>query len=459
MASPLLSSPTDILRLILASLSSSTLHKLCLVHTDLRSLAERFLYASIHWTWTESQTPPIILLLRSILRRPELAAFIQNLTLNGATFERNQHHSRRESPKLLVAEEDLDGLVRCIERIDVPYGDLWIQEMRAGSMNAFVALLLSQLPDLRSLHLGKNFTRETLLVGMMLRSALCDKPTNHCLPSYEHLKDVSIAHFTLGIDIGRYTHFRNIADVLPLFYLPSVERITASVDNPVTFAWPAAHPPSLSKLTSMNLAMIREGNLGQVLSAASGLQKLRWDWCYREDLRDRFVTDAIDLDRIATDLSHVRNTLAELTISAASDMVRAEPEFPPLRITGQFNAFRNLTALKRLEVPLPFLLGFSPSRPDMKLLSDVLPPNIEFLTITDDLYLQQEWEWRDVHLLQVLRSWLQDWRTSTPHLRGFRLLLKIMDYEEWGPPMRQELRDLGSQVGVQIKITKLAGSM
>ncbi|KAK7415738.1 hypothetical protein QQX98_005651 [Neonectria punicea] len=456
MASPLLSIPTEILRLVLASLSSSTLHKLCLVNTDLRSLAEPFLYGNIQWTWTESQTPPIIFLLRSILRRPELAAFTQNLTLNGATFEHNKHQFRRESPWLSVAEEDLDELVECIERIDVPYADLWMQDMRAGFMDAFVALLLSQLPRLGSLHLGKNFTRESRLVGMMLRSALCDESNGDRLPSYEYLKDVSIAHFSLGIDIRRYTDLRNTVDVLPLFYLPSVERITASIDNPVTFAWPVARPPSLSKLTSMNLTMIREGNLGQVLSAASGLQKLRWGWYYRKDLKDRFVTDAIDLDRIAADLSHVRNTLAELTISAASDMARAEPEFPPLRVTGRFNAFRSLTALKRLEVPLPFLLGFSPS---MKLLSDVLPPNIEFLTITDDLYLQEEWEWRDVHLWQVLRSWLQDWRTSTPHLRGFRLFLKIMDYEEWGTPMRQELRGLGAQVGVQIGITKLAGSM
>jgi hypothetical protein len=50
--------------------------------------------------------------------------------------------------------------------------------------------------------------------------------------------------------------------------------------------------------------MLREGHLGQVLSVTRGLQKLQWDWYYRPDLEDYFVTDIINLDQTAADLSH-----------------------------------------------------------------------------------------------------------------------------------------------------------
>lgn len=459
MASPLLNTPIEILRLIFASLSSADLHAICLTHKGFPIHAEPFLYSNIQWTWAESQTPPITQLLRSILSRPQRASFVQTVKLNGDTFQRNQHRFRHASPKIPVTESDLDGLIECIKRINVPYDDVWIQELRSGTMDAFVALLLSQLPNLRCLHLSENFTRESRFVGMILRSALCDEPRDSHLPSFKHLHDVSTIYFDLGIDIRRYTNARNTTEVLPFFYLPSIKRIEASIDNPTTFVWPAAHPPNSSLLASLELTMIREGHLGQVLSNARGLKELRWDWRYRPDLEDHFVTDIIDLDQIAEDLFHVRETLADLTITATSDLSRAEPQYPHLGINGRLSPFTNLDMLKRLEVPLPFLRGFSIFDSAVTCIEQTLPRNIEFVTITDDLRCQDEWEWQDDDLFDDIRGWLQDWRESTPHLRGIHLYFYVIDYGEWDPLMRQKLRDLGAEAGVLVEITKLQGSM
>ena len=185
------------------------------------------------------------------MRRPKLASFVQTVILKGNNFGRVPP-SKRPSPKLPVAEADLDGLVRCINWMNVPYGDLWTQELCDGTMDAFVALLLSQLPNLTCLRLDKNFTRENRLVGMMLRQALCQEPKNSHLHSFKFLRDVSVEYFRLPVDIRRYTKARNTGDVLPLFYLSSVESITTSIDNPVTFTWPAAHPPNPLKLTGLD---------------------------------------------------------------------------------------------------------------------------------------------------------------------------------------------------------------
>jgi hypothetical protein len=108
----------------------------------------------------------------SIVHRPELASLVNVVVLSGDSFDRSLHDYRHKSLKLPVTEVVLDGLVKRIERIDIPYTKEWIQDLRARTMDAFVTHLVSQLPSLRCLYLGKNFARESRLIGIMLRSAL-----------------------------------------------------------------------------------------------------------------------------------------------------------------------------------------------------------------------------------------------------------------------------------------------
>lgn len=464
MAFSLLDSPDDVLLLILPSLSSADLYNMCLTHSTLRFLAEPFLYSGFEWTWTQDQAPPIVSLLYSILRCPQHGNYVRSAVLNGDTFERGPLHYKRPSPKIPAPEgAELGELVECISRLNVPYSKQWIEELRAGTMDAYVALLLSQLPGLRVLRLDKDFMRESKLVSMLIRSAVFREELGEGshVPSFEHLQEVSALYYRPGVDIREYTDARNTNDVLPLFYLPSVERVTTLIDNPRTFSWPVAHPPNPSKLSSLDLTLMREGHLGQILSVAKGLRILRWDWFYRPDLEDRFVTDIIDLDQIGADVSHVRETLTELAISATVDKARADPEFPPLTVKGAHSvAFHQLHVLRKLQVPLPILMGgFAPSGSNAKRLVEALPRNIEELTITDGLYLQEEYEWQDVHLLDALSLWWlgEGWKRCTPQLKRFHLLLKLTAIGQWHPDMRQQLRDLGVQAGIQVKITKLRG--
>ena len=455
MASSILATPPEIWRMVFASLSSNDLWAVCLTHRGLRFIAEPFLYAHIEWTWTSSQNPPIAEFLRSIVNRPELASFVRVMMLNGVGFDVNMNEYIHKSPKVPITEVVLDELVKCIEMIHIPYGEEWTQELRAGTMDAFVTLLLSQLPNLKSLYLGKNFTRESRLMGMMLRSALCEESQDSHLISFTHLQDVSAVYPVLGLFIRKYTNIRNTSDVLSLFYLPLVERIRIFLDNPTTFIWPGKYPPNPSRLTSLDLTMLREGHLGEVLSVTRWLRELIWDWYYRPDLRDHSVTAIIDLDQIAADLSHVQKTLTNLAITAGSDVSAADPEPPTVRFSGSFKAFSGLHMLKNLEFPIPFLLGFSPWEPNVVCLEESLPKNIQWLTVTDDLCCQREWEWEweTEYLLGALRSWLQDWNKSTPRLRGFCLLTRVMKVRHWNPAMVQGLRDIGAQSGIQVQIT------
>ncbi|KNG85197.1 hypothetical protein ANOM_008094 [Aspergillus nomiae NRRL 13137] len=442
--------------MIFAPLSPSDLSAVCLMRRSWRFVAEPLLYAHIEWTWTESQNPPIAQFLRSIVHRPELASLVHAVILNGDCFERSRLAYKQKSPKLPVTEDVLDELVRCIEKIDIPYGEQWIQELRAGTMDAFSALLLSRLPNLRSLYLGKNFARESRFMGLMLRSALCDKSQDNDLHSFASLRDVSAMYPYPGLFIRGYTDARNTADALTLFYLPSVERIRVLVDNPATFMWPRKYPPNPLRLASLDLTMLRERHLGQVLSVTRGLRKLRWDWYFRPDLEDHFVTDIIDLDQIAAGLSHVQDTLTDLTITARSDGVDGDIEFPDITVSWSFKAFSGLHMLEKLEVPIPFLLGFSPLLPNVVGLEESLPKSIQWLTLTDDLCLQCDsgWQFETEYLLGAFRSWLQDWKKFTPRLQGLRLSTKMFKERERYPPFIRGLIAMGRQVEIQVEISE-----
>jgi hypothetical protein len=453
----LLSTPTEILRIIFASLSHRDIAAVCLTHRDLRSLAEPFLYAHIQWTWSDSQHPPIAPFLRSIVQRPELATYVHDVALNGDSFDKGVDDPGNESPKIPVTERVVNELVELVVRINVPYAGEWIQKLRAGSMDAFTTLFISQLHNLKRLYLDKNYNRETRLRGMMLRSALCEESTNSHLSSFAYLEDVSADSACLHYNVRRKTQTRNTQDILPLFYLPSVKRIRALVDNPAIFAWTGKNPPNSRSLTTLDLTMLRERHLGQVLSVTPRLQKLEWDWNYRWDLADDSVTDIIDLNQIAMGLSHVKETLTDLTITAGSERYKAELEDPEVQFSGSFNVFGGLDNLKRLQVPIPFLLGFSPSASKANNWAVGLPTSLEWLTLTDCLCLDPQWmwQWEPDYLLEAIQSWLQNWKRHTPNLQGFCLLGSVMKAQDWEPDMIQGLRDLGTQSGIEVQINDI----
>ncbi|CAG8092130.1 unnamed protein product [Penicillium salamii] len=444
--------PAEIWHVIFSFLSSSDLQAASLVNRDLRIMAEPFLYACIKWTWTASQTPPITQFLQFIVQRPEVASFVHELIISGDHFDCEWHDYKYQSQKLQVSEDVTNQLVRYVESIDVPYTKDWIQELHAGSMDAFTALLLSQLPNLNYLHLSENFVRESRWIGMILRSSLCESQNNH-ISSFAHLREVLVQCPCQGFNIREHTDTKNTESLLPLFYFSSIERLSLSIDNPTTFTWTGRCPPNQSRLTSLDLSMMREGHLGQLLSVTQGLRKLKWFWAYHPEIKDKFVTDIIDLDLIIMDLSHIQETLTDLTIGARASEWPGDLWPSTLYLNGSFN-LSGFHALERIKIPIPFMLGFSPTS-SMINLEKYLPKSLEWLTITDDLCFQEEWEWEydKTHLVGAVRSWLQDWRRFTPRLRGFCLSGEVQRLEDWQPEMIDGLKELALEFGVHIQVT------
>ncbi len=300
------------------------------------------------------------------------------------------------------------------------------------------------------------------MVGLVMRSIYCD-PRSDCLPrsnclatdigtSLSELRRISL-HRVGGYD--RVRPPRNTQGVLPFFYLPSLEEMSASIDDPLVavFLWPTPQPPSSLSLTSLSLANeIREPHLSQLLAAVPRLRILRWVWFHDPGLEDQFDNPVINLDQLMPALEQVRETLTELTIPAGSGYGdRNGP--PPLRVQGSMRALANFDRLTKLFIPLVFFTGFelpAQGRP-----GDCLPRNLEELTLTDDLLIFYDTDlpqsWEESGYTGTIVTWLADVKSLTPRLRKLCLVssnydceLSLEDLE-----VRNKIQELGRHAGIE----------
>lgn len=356
-------------------------------------------------------------------------------------------------PQIRVSGPELEEPLAFVAGITVPYREEWLKQLRNGAMDAFVAALLSQPMRLNSLRIEQAFFLQSQLVGMVFRSLLCE-PQYDCGLQLDcsRLERVFLGRSYFSLDEN------NTADVLPMFYLPSVKKLLIDVENPTAFSWPTTHPPSNSSISLLSLLYVRERFLGDLLSVTKKLDRFEWEWMYTPELNDGQVqTPIIDLRRIDKALSHVRETLNELIIWARcmyDGYTRDWPmpdDYPRLVTRGTLKGITKLKKLKRVTIPIVFLLGFSPLLG--RRIEDYLPRNIEDLTMTDDLCLFWQYDWEPCDVVDVLAPWLGKCRTVTPHIRYLTLLLKT-EYYEWDRQTRAELEKLCVNADVDFEITK-----
>ncbi|KAK5660617.1 hypothetical protein OQA88_13181 [Cercophora sp. LCS_1] len=454
--------PVEMLQQIFSSLSCSDLRAVCQTSSSLCSVAQPLLYSSIELTWKESQTPPIAPLLSTLLRKPDLAAHVKTLKMDGDAFLGPDIWYSRQPPKISIAREHLAEFTACIDAMQLPNGHEWVQTLKQGTVDALNALLVSRLPNLSSLHLESGIVKESHFLGEMLTFALCEPEQKGRLPTFQQLRRV---HFFPALSGYSWLMPGNTKDVLALLYLPSLEHLHARLDSPLYFSWPSASgtPPACNSLTSMKLTGVREGPLGHLLRATKRLDVLEWEWWYdphAHDLRPKHLihrnsTDLIDLDQITADLSHVKSTLRSLSISVACGE-DDNGALPDLTIQGSLDALRDFGRLTHLEVPLILLVGFTRHGRDR--LDICFPVGLESLTINDDGYPCPGYDWPDFIVLPLIEAWLAHWRKWTPRLRKLTWLLKVTD-EDWGPVERDQLRDACFSAGVAVEIIRWQDEM
>ncbi|KAI1326513.1 hypothetical protein F5Y16DRAFT_400402 [Xylariaceae sp. FL0255] len=409
---------------IIGYLEPFSLLQLCLVNKAFCAAVQPYIHTSVGWKWDGYQDYPaasIHLLVRTFLNRPDLAACVKEL--NGSSPPERWHNkfrpARVQSLNVELPESLMADSITKVHSFGVWFADQWIEGLRAGDTTAYIALLLSIVPSLRTMTVTIPFYCHPLFPNLF-SSALRG---NTQLPSLEHLHTVMVSSLDRPL--------RHQVTVQPslLFSLPNLE--TLEIRNADL---PDGDLPNALELRNLHLCSVSEDQVGRMLSGCPGLKKLNW-------FLDHYASPAIvqaseqgrresikfSLDKIDLALSHVPNTLTSLIISLKTYYYFLDRS----DVNGPLLSLKGLTGLKRLSIPLLLLVGFEPTLSEI---NSILPPNLEELCIVvtylDTRVIRVGVETFDI----ALKTWLGSLNHNIQLKR-----LSLLFYDFWTPELLRPL--------------------
>ena len=184
---------------------------------------------TIDWTWCSptqngpSSHPPIHRLLLQLLANPGLAASVKHLSFSGRFAIRTQAPA-----PIKLNKRDMKALQDMILEMELPMAPLWMEALEMGTINVFVALVLSQLVSLQTLHLDVDFFMGTKFLELLFRHALL---SNHgsarrvsTFPALTHVRFPASNSMSEPVPMDR-------EQVKVLFYLPNIEILDRSFSS------------------------------------------------------------------------------------------------------------------------------------------------------------------------------------------------------------------------------------
>jgi hypothetical protein len=377
--------PTELVDAILERVSIRDLAALSLTSKKLYEFATPHLYSYIDLRIYRGNPRPIIHLTRSMFN-PELAKHVKSVRLVDGDEKIQKLHKRysydekvsQASPPRPRDEDGMPEFIEFIKKTGVSYADLWIDKLCIADLNAFVALLLSRLHNLKSFRIGyaaivpyversgqrnpPNIAGENQFLGKLFQSAIFDTSnSNHGLSQFQQLEEISFPG-PISVDPGRNPDFCNPNDMVALLSLPSIRSIRGWCWNPrsLPFTWPTEPPPNPIHLTSLTLSYLHVDFLAQILARTRALKTLSWTWKWIQGTHP-LNTDTIDLNRFVEAVQPIRDTLEDLTIGFEFDEMSwggIEPGM--MKALGNLHGLEGFANIKRFRAPLGILLPAMP---------------------------------------------------------------------------------------------------
>ncbi|MCJ1399549.1 hypothetical protein MMC11_002751 [Xylographa trunciseda] len=421
-------------------------------HTFLRRITQPLMYREFHWVWeTDRQRePPIYLLSRTLAERPDLGAHIEHLTLEGQT-QKTILSTGKDA--LEFQQADLSPLKKLVDELQVSPSEIWKQLLDDGALDAFVALLLSRLPNLRSLGLGFDFQFKTPCTTAVLRNGLLLLRTEGARSqvTFKKLREVSLCQDKIDANkkylpprlpensLGSNPSFKN--EIEHLLFSDPITTLTLWLQDEPDLYWPE-RVPSSSNLTTLILhhSEVREHTLGLLLSQLQSLQVLEYHYKGNTDRKPtRNRSSYLNCAILSEALDQVKETLRRLEISARwySNQGANVEEQCNWGVMEHLKSFREYPHLQTLIVPLVILLGWSPATSKVKL-AEALPASLERFCLTDDLILFSGWEWMQVDYLARFHDYVHDWREHAPSLKHVSMRINGDSSYRWAPDMDRE---------------------
>ena len=325
---------------ILVKLSRGDQCRLSATSKQIRNAVEPTLCRSISWRWQHDvpKHPPVHLLVRTFLSRPDLALHITEIELHGrkprvawkrCPFMRDHllldglsisvlpHDEAKDLSAAEMAmlkemivslrfqsqnywyqgpdeepqdedtpdeepqdeepqdEDTQDEDTEDEDTQNVKPQNVWLKELERGEIDILVGILLYESLNLRRLVLESDFQCNGRFTGDVIR---------HGLRSTAEQQFSSLRSVTFSDDVTQdmevFFHIMDLNQVFPLFYSQSIVELSASLPS-VRIVWPLVEIPK-SSLTSLTLthSQLAEEDLGSLLMATPRLKTLKYQSHY-----------------------------------------------------------------------------------------------------------------------------------------------------------------------------------
>lgn len=365
--------PRELYQMILGFMPRRDLSALTRTSRKNRILVEPILYREIRWKpegLNKRNHPPIDLLLRTIISRPELASLVQCLALcywKPSWAYMSELEPGCENYKPDFTSQEMEQTALLIKSLHVPAERQWLTGLRWGKVDIFFVLLISQLTALRRLYLPSNYHHlDSSFFGVFLERAIV-RGLFHVLESVEYsngnedgFDQCEKRSVNMGLD-----------HVLPLFSLASLKYLRTSLPNH-TISWPGGHIP-ISGLKTLVLQHCHASpaHLGQLLLATSALKTLIYDAWIDVDLPNinkpswANSWEVFDSSELSLALYHLKASLEKLHISIHFFSKRRHfidnPTTHKFRgVAGKLTSLGDFTSLSNLVMPAALLSDWTP---------------------------------------------------------------------------------------------------
>lgn len=306
--------------------------------------------------------------LRSVLKRPELARAVRSLH-----FDRWQDGLSTGDAKITGEDRELfnrwtESISKSDESAD------WKQDLRNGVSEAWIALLLPLVRNLR--HLRLIYPKDNNYLDRTLQRAVSGEYS-----AFQSLQEVSLSHLECDSDNTNGSFLPS--QILPFFQLPLMRSISADTvmesnsaqeDRGMPEADPLTDASSISEIT------LSAGNgakgMKSLIASCPSLKSFKYQHSDSHLHAEGYQPSAFYRSLVGN-----RSTLQTLWLDSCGYHL-------PFTITGVnethdewFGSLAEFTALKDLRIRLPNLLDIRYQPEPMTSLPDVLPQSLESLYV------------------------------------------------------------------------------
>jgi hypothetical protein len=370
-----------------------------------------------------------------------------------------------------------------VNKAQFPSPEKWIHALENGDPYAFVAILLSQLHNLRSLELDYTFVWQSGFPGLMMRHALLSAPQN-TLSSFTKL---SVVEYGMNVPQSRIFHELGapFIDAFPpcdpeqfagWFYLPALKSLEIWLQSLEGVKDELSKPAMSSRLTHLAQlerlvlaeSSIEEGEVRDILFHLSSLKSLHLGLVYPSQDKELGWSEASartplkEPGVLLEGLKSVKDTVEHLSIGmelcpmyyaigwGSYNRDNGTPEESFKQCQGFLKEF---TRLRTAELPVVMLLGWeSENAPPI---SEILPSTLEKLIIRDTLFVVEDYEWESDELANAIQDFIPSAQSKAPLLNAITLRSFGIGRESvCGEDTAKEPRLLSEKLGLELCISK-----